>query len=239
MSEPVEDPVRDLNEIGQLAAGVSHHVINAFAAIVSNAEILRLVGAGSAPRSLDPVTLSETIIRTAIEASGVARRLIDYSRPATTPGTERMALDRVVAEAVERERGRHHPGDSGIDWVLDLHAVPLMRGNPTQIGHMLGLLIANAREAMPSGGGAITISTSLDDRGWIVLEVRDNGKGMAASELDRAVEPFFTTKPGHLGVGLSIANGIWRRHHGTMAIRSQSGDGTRVRLCIEPGPEPN
>jgi signal transduction histidine kinase len=233
-SEP-DDPVRDLNEIGQLAAGVGHHVINAFAAIVSNAEILRLVGAGTGPRALDPVALAETIIRTAVEASGVARRLIDYSRPATATGGDRVALDRVVAAAVETARGRH-PEQTDIDWVLDLRDVPTVRGNPTQIGHMLELLIANAREALPHGGGAITLSTALDDRGWIALEVRDNGRGMIPTELDRAVEPFFTTKPGHLGVGLSIANGIWRRHHGTLAIRSQPGDGTRVRLCIEPDP---
>ena len=50
----------------------------------------------------------------------------------------------------------------------------------------------------------------------------------------RAVEPFFSTKPGHLGVGLSIANGIWRRHRGTLSIRTQPGEGTSARLCVEP-----
>ena len=49
-----------------------------------------------------------------------------------------------------------------------------------------------------------------------MLELRDSGQGMDEATLVRAVEPFFSTKPGHLGVGLSIANGIWRRHRGTL-----------------------
>ena len=56
----------------------------------------------------------------------------------------------------------------------------------------------------------------------------------AAEVLERAIEPFFSTKPGQLGVGLSIANGIWRRHRGTLSLKSQPGEGTTVRLCVEP-----
>jgi signal transduction histidine kinase len=67
-----------------------------------------------------------------------------------------------------------------------------------------------------------------------VLEVRDTGHGIPHATVERAVEPFFTTKAGHFGVGLSIANGIWRRHRGTLALRSQAGEGTTVRLCVEP-----
>ncbi len=99
---------------------------------------------------------------------------------------------------------------------------------------MLGHLIANAYEAMPPGGGTVAVSTSTDARGWVVLELRDTGQGMDPETHVRAVEPFFSTKPGHLGVGLSIANGIWRRHRGTLSIRSQPGEGTQVRLCVEP-----
>jgi signal transduction histidine kinase len=60
---------------------------------------------------------------------------------------------------------------------------------------------------------------------------------MDEATLVRATEPFFSTRPGHLGVGLSIANGIWRRHRGTLSIRSQPDEGTQVRLCVEPSRE--
>ena len=61
-------------------------------------------------------------------------------------------------------------------------------------------------------------------------------EGWRARCCRQAVEPFFSTKPSHLGVGLSIANGIWRRHRGTLSIRSQPGEGTAVRLCVVPPP---
>ncbi len=100
---------------------------------------------------------------------------------------------------------------------------------------MLDLLVTNALEAMAgSVDKSISFSTSVDHRGWVMLEIRDSGRGMEPEVLERAVEPFFSTKSGQLGVGLSIANGIWRRHRGTLSLRSQPGEGTVVRLCVEP-----
>ena len=99
---------------------------------------------------------------------------------------------------------------------------------------MIGHLIQNAEESMAGTDGRIALSTAIDDRGWIAIEVVDTGPGMTPEVHERAVEPFFTTKNGHMGVGLSIANGIWRRHRGTMALKTRPGEGTRVRLCVNP-----
>ena len=99
---------------------------------------------------------------------------------------------------------------------------------------MLSHLLRNAFEALSPTGGTIHVSTALDHRGWIALEIQDHGEGMDVRTLEQAVEPFFSTKPGHLGVGLSIAHGIWRRHRGTLSIQSQPSQGTTVRLCVEP-----
>ncbi len=89
-----------LNDLGHLGSGVGHHVINAFSAIVSNAELLR-IKAASGPSAIDPAAIADMIIDTALEASTVARRLIDYTRPITTIGQDRVVLDRLVAEYVE------------------------------------------------------------------------------------------------------------------------------------------
>lgn len=229
---PDAEAIRRLNELGQLAAGVGHNVINAFSAVVSNAELLRLMGASS--RVIDPKVLAETIIRAAMEASGVARRLIDYSRTATSIPETTVHLDRLVREVVDGWRARNHPD---IEWVADTSGVPPIRGSEEQLRSMLGHLITNAIEALPPSGGSITLAVARDDRGWIALEVRDTGVGMIPSVQERAVEPFFTTKSGRAGVGLTIAHGIWRRHHGTLAVRSQEGVGTTVRLGIEPVPQ--
>jgi two-component system NtrC family sensor kinase len=221
---------RALNDLGHLASGVGHHVINAFSAIVSNAELLRIRLAATAT-PIDPASIADMVIETAMEAATVARRLIDYTRPITTIGEEQVQLDRIVGEFVEGRRA----AEPGIAWTTRLDPVPPVLGQAEHLRAMLDLLVANAREALEGrGGDTIELTTSVDHRGWVMLEIRDSGRGMEPEVLEQAVEPFFSTKAGHLGVGLSIANGIWRRHRGTLSLRSQPGDGTVVRLCVEP-----
>jgi signal transduction histidine kinase len=224
------DATRRLNEIGQLAAGVGHNVINAFSAVVSHAELLRL--ASESGREIDPKPIAEIVIKAAMDASGVARRLIDFSRSATVVDKAPLALDAFLSSVADhyRREGRHPE----VDWVVDVRPVPLIAASEVQLRAMLGHLIQNALEAMPPGGGTIRIRLDVDDRGWILIDVADNGSGMAPDVAEHAVEPFFTTKSRRLGVGLSIAHGIWRRHHGTLAVRSRPGQGTTIRLGIQP-----
>lgn len=218
-----------LTDLGHLSSAVGHHVINAYSAIVSNAEILRLTATSGVP--VDPIAVSDLIIRTALDAASVARRLIDYSRPVTRPELEVVSLSDLVTEVIDRKR---ELGSSHITWSADASPVPTVRGQFEQLRAMLGHLTQNAEEAMSGTRGSLRIATSLDNRGWIALEIQDTGPGMPPEIVERAVEPFFTTKNGHMGVGLSIANGIWRRHKGTLALRSRPGEGTLVRLCIDP-----
>jgi signal transduction histidine kinase len=218
-----------LTDLGHLASAVGHHVINAFSAIVSNAEILRLLAESDTP--IDPIAVADQIIRSAVEASGVARRLIDFTRPVTAVGDTPVSLDRLAAEVLD---DRRPTARQGVFYHVEAGPVRPIKGDATRLREMVGLLLDNATEAMPREGGSVTVRTQMDERGWVVLEIDDNGAGMTANVQERAVEPFFTTKAGHLGVGLSIANGIWRRHRGTLAVRSRLGEGTRVRLCVDP-----
>ncbi len=223
------DTSERLTNMAHLSSAVGHHVINAYSAIVSNAEILRLTARSNIPA--DPVALADIIIRIAVEASTVARRLIDYTRPVTQPGEGLVALDKLIVEVVETCRGE---GRSRYSWTVAPGEVPPIVGHADQLRAMLGHLIRNAEEAMSGSGGTIRLSTEMDNRGWIALEISDTGAGMTPELVERAVEPFFSTKNGHMGGGLSIANGIWRRHRGTMALKSRPGEGTRVRLCVDP-----
>jgi two-component system NtrC family sensor kinase len=233
--DPADTTAR-LNNLGHLSAGVGHHVINAFSAIVSNAELLRLNP--PLPSVADPATLAEMIVQTALEASTVARRLIDFTRLLTSidpnqtavePST--IALDRLAGEFVAAEQV---DGPPGVTWRTELNPIAPIRGHAIQLQAMLRHLISNAYEALPKQKGTISLSTSTDARGWVVLELRDGGAGMDEATMIHATEPFFSTKPGRWGIGLSIANGIWRRHRGTLSLRTQSGEGTLVRLCVEP-----
>ena len=226
-----DEALEVLNDLSHLASGIGHHVINAYSAIVSNAEILRLKPRpGAAP--LDPAALADMIISTSLEAAAVARRLIDYTRPITSIGEDRLALDLLVADYV---REQEQSGPPGITWTTHLDPIPPIRGHAGHLRSMLDHFLANAYEAMEGRDEkTIALSTAVDNRGWVVLEIRDSGKGMEPGVQERAVEPFYTDKPGHIGVGLSIANGIWRRHKGTLSIKTAPGEGTTLRLCVDP-----
>jgi len=119
------------------------------------------------------------------------------------------------------------------------------RADPSQVGDALLNLAINARDAMPHGG-RIDISTANVQLGadedqsevapgdYVVLSVTDTGTGMSPEVLERAVEPFFTTKgPGTgSGLGLSMIFGFAKQSGGHLSIDSKPGEGTRVRLYL-------
>jgi signal transduction histidine kinase len=241
MSEASPERIDDseqIKELGHLSAAVGHHVINAFSAVVSNAELIKAHVADPSCDLSEVAALSAAIIETALDAAQVPRRLIDWTRRLTSPGSGPAGelaglvdLNAVVRDTVDPESG---VAGSQVEWVLNLNRIPLIRGDVDQLRSLLGHLIRNAREALAGGAGTITFTTQVDSRNWVVLEVRDSGAGMQPQVLKRATEPFFTTKAGHSGTGLTIAHGIWRRHRGGLSIESHPGMGTIIRLAVEP-----
>lgn len=240
------DDAERLKELGHLSAAVGHQVINAFSAIVSNAELIRSHAKEPACDVHELAALGAAIIENALGASQVPRRLIDWTRRVTAPGFDQpgdppglIDLNQLIRETVEAQRD---VTSLAVEWVLDLNPIPKVRGNAPQLRSLLAYLIANAFEALPRGGGTVGFRTHLDPRNWVVLEIRDTGSGMSPEVLKRATEPFFTTKSGRSGTGLTIAHGIWRRHRGALSIDSQPGGGTTIRLAVEapapPSPAP-
>jgi two-component system, NtrC family, sensor kinase len=226
-----------LRELGYLAGAVSHHVINAFSAIVSNAELIRSRDGGAIDhRELE--TMGTSVVDTAIDASQVARRLIDWARRASSvdgaPTVQKspvVDVDSLIREIVEFEKSRASPQ---VDWILSLGSIPPIPGDKGGLGAMLGFLLRNALEALPAGAGTVEVSTLTDARNWLVVAIKDTGCGMSPEVLRRATEPFFSTKPEHSGVGLTIAQAIWRRNRGALSIESRPGQGTTIRLSIAP-----
>ena len=119
--------------------------------------------------------------------------------------------------------------------------------DPSQVGDVLLNLALNARDAMPQGG-SLAIETSnahldavgarekgeLSEGDYIVLAVTDTGCGMLREVIERAIEPFFTTKPPSAGsgLGLSMAYGFAKQSGGHLDIDSEVGVGTTVRLYL-------
>lgn len=119
---------------------------------------------------------------------------------------------------------------------LDVRCVPV------QIQQVLMNLILNARDAMLSGGGVLTVRASQNGQ-TITLEVGDTGTGMAPEELKNIFRPFFTTKSGDndpatgsgSGVGLAFCKRIVDAHAGEIDVESEPGKGTTFRIHLPAG----
>jgi signal transduction histidine kinase len=226
-----------LIDLAHLSSAVGHYLINAFSAAVSNAELIRSSESHSAERK-EHAMLATSIIDTALDASQVARKMIDWARSAgaielTEPGGEPRAVDlnQLIREVVENVRKSIN---DQIEWRISLGTICLIPGDPAQLRTMLRRLLENAREALAGGCGTIELATRTDSRDSVVVTIRDSGCGMNEEVQMRATEPFFSTKPDHAGVGLTIAQVIWRRHRGGLSIESRPGEGTTIQLSIWP-----
>ncbi len=232
-----------LQTLGHVSATIGHQVINSFSAIVSSAELLRIHLNGHADQPIDRdelLELVDSIVRNALDASTVTRRLIDFSHRNTDVAEDRedrvrlpVDLNALIMDVIELEGAL---GDGEIAWRLHLDPIPCILGDIRQLAIAFREVLRNAHESLPDGSGVISIRTYLDKQNWIVIDIRDSGAGMSREDQGRALEPFFTTKTGHTGVGLAIARGIWRRHQGALSIVGQP-TGTLVRLSIEPPQE--
>ena len=150
-----------------------------------------------------------------------------------------LDLNSVLREAAESatRRGDSREGEAQhlAPVSLALGEVPEVWGDPYYLGDALASLIENAREAA-APDGRVVVRSFRDEgkrRPRAIVEIIDNGAGMSAEFLrDRLFQPFQTTKPDGVGLGMATASEIVRLHRGTIRVQSQAGGGTVVRLKL-------
>jgi signal transduction histidine kinase len=108
--------------------------------------------------------------------------------------------------------------------------LPAVRADRTLLGRALTNLVENAVQAMPAGG-QLTVRARADERS-VIITVADTGVGMDATALERAFEPYFSTKTGGSGLGLANARRHIELHDGTIAMTSAPGAGTTVTVTL-------
>jgi two-component system NtrC family sensor kinase len=216
-----------LAAIGKLAAGVAHELNNPLTGILTFAEDLYLEAADGDPSRDD----YQVIMNEAMRCRRIVRDLLDYSRQ-KVPERKRQALGPVVRRVVtmvERQATFHN-----VRFVVDVDAaVASVDIDASQIQQALLNLVINARDAM-DGCGTITISARVraEDR-TVVVEVADEGCGIAQNELSRVFEPFFTTKGDRgNGLGLPAVRSIAEQHGGHVEVESTVGAGSTFRLVL-------
>ncbi|OGK83674.1 MAG: hypothetical protein A2050_03620 [Candidatus Rokubacteria bacterium GWA2_73_35] len=219
-----------LRAVGQLAAGMAHHLNNILAVVRGRTSLL-LQGA------LDPAIRRglEIVERAAVDGADVVRRLQAFSRPPRATGATRVDLNGLVQEVLEltRPRWRDEAERRGIAIEARVEAgdVPHVAASHEPLREALVNVVFNAIDAMPSGGRLVVRTWAADGR--VQCAVADTGFGMPEEVRRRALEPFFTTKgPKSRGLGLSVCHGVVRRYGGELRVESRPGQGTTVTLSL-------
>ena len=226
-----------MEAIGQLTGGMAHDFNNLLAVITGAAEFLGI------EKSYD-AELVDTILRTTQRGQDLTARMIAHARQRSAK-TERVDMKK-LAEGLTGMLRRTLSANILLNVNIhdDLWDVC---ADGSQIENALLNLAINARDAMPDGG-QMDISFfneslpewtyakgPLDLKGdFVVAQVKDNGTGMPLDVLERATEPFFTTKEPDRGsgLGLSMASGFARQSGGEVRISSDPGSGSCVELRL-------
>ncbi len=219
-----------LRAVGELAAGVAHHLNNLLAVVLGRIQItLRRMDGPDAQRDLRAAE------QATLDGAEVVKRLSRFSRGHPEPTIVAVDLNEMVEDVVEltRPRWQNELVARGVrvETVLDLGSAPLVAADPPAVREVLVNLILNAVDALPSGG-TIVIRTWTTAEG-VHCSVRDDGVGMSPEVRRRVLEPFFTTKGVRsTGLGLSVNYGIIERHGGELTIETEEGAGTTVTFRL-------
>ncbi|RXH13545.1 ATP-binding protein [Bradyrhizobium guangzhouense] len=226
-----------MDAIGQLTGGVAHDFNNVLTVITGTIEIIQ-EGLADKP---ELAAIAQLIDDASSRGAEITSQLLTFARRQPLEPRE-IDVNALVAETAKLLRpilGEHveivtHLGDD---------AWPAM-ADPSQLSSAIVNLAVNARDAMP-GGGRLTLETANREfngtdnadgeaGSYVMIAVADTGHGIPAEIRDRVFEPFFTTKGvgRGTGLGLSMVYGFIKQTGGTVAIESEEGRGTVMKLFL-------
>jgi two-component system, NtrC family, sensor kinase len=222
-----------LASIGELTTGLAHEINNPLAIIGAEQTNIAdiLTAPESSPSDIDMAIDSVKRCQNQVKRCGaITQKLLQFGRAKEShvEPTDLMPRLQEITGLMERQATLRNvtialKADSSL---------PPVYADPIEIEQVIVNLINNALDAMPEGGEIRIGAKSGSSR--VTVEVADTGTGIPAEDIDRVLEPFYTTKPPGkgTGLGLSVCYGIVRSWGGEMEISSQVGKGTIVRLIL-------
>ena len=232
-----------MDAIGQLTGGIAHDFNNLLMAVSGSLELMRK----RLPDDPKLIAMLDNAAQAASRGATLTKRMLAFAR--------RQELKREVVDIPELVRGmaelmQRSLGPSiSVETRFPLALRPVL-ADANQLELALLNLATNARDAMQDGGHIVIAaheenvlpgqSGSLQPGAYICLRVSDTGTGMDETTLQRAIEPFFTTKgPGKgTGLGLSMVHGLCEQFGGRFSLQSPPGEGTVAELLLPMAAEP-
>jgi signal transduction histidine kinase len=228
-----------LVSLGEMAAGIAHELKNPLAGIEVMAGLLRR----QVPESPDAQSLLADIISEAKLANSIVVEMLEFVRPIRLQ-LEHTDVGDMLHQAMTLAENKAKRGETAVK--LEIASdLPMIDGDRNQLCQVFTNLLTNAFEALDGKGHvriAATVQAASIDPAFgsephasapiLVVDVVDDGPGVAADMCDRIFDPFFTTKPQGSGLGLPIVRKIVDAHDGRIDVNSTPGSGTRFRVTL-------
>ncbi len=215
-----------LAALGQLSAGLAHEMRNPLGVIQASAELLakNVSAENDVAREVAGFIGSE-VNRT----NALVTRFLDFARPSKVH-RELQDLTPIVERAAQQIEETARNEDADISVVKELRPVPRFAFDATLIESSVLNLLLNAKEASPPGG-TIRVETDVSG-GEALIIVHDRGEGISPETLEDIFNPFFTTKPTGVGLGLAMVSKFVDSHNGSIQVESAPGQGTTFRIAL-------
>ena len=223
-----------LESVGILAGGIAHDFNNLLLGIQGNIS-LALFDKGISSNVKEKLGFAE---KAAQRAAHLTQQLLTFSKGGY-PNIEKVAIDEVIKEAASfiiTGSGARCSFD------IDKELWPA-KCDKGQISQVVENLILNARQAMPDGGSIDIAVRNIDEKlaeeldlpsidKYILIRIKDSGKGISKEELEHIFDPYFTTKDTGSGLGLATSFSIIKKHNGIIKVDSELGVGTTFNIYI-------
>lgn len=215
-----------LATMSQMASSLAHELNQPLTAIVNNAHAARRMMARDAATRAELLEIFEDIAADGQRAGGVIRGIRTLARPEEQRRVE-LDLNGVISDLMPLILAEAHARK--VEVVEELVEAPLsFSGDPVQIQQVLLNLTINAMDALDLPGATerrVVLRTEAEGAGSILASVRDFGPGLPPEGAGRLFEPFYTTKPNGLGMGLAIVRSLVEAHGGSITASNSSADG--------------
>ncbi|MEI7987945.1 MAG: PAS domain S-box protein, partial [Chloroflexota bacterium] len=208
--------------LGQLAGGVGHELRNPLGVMANAVYFLKLTLPNADAKVKQYFGILENEIHT---AEKIISDLLDFSRVKSIE-REQVPLKPLITRLLER----HQPPDNILVKMELPSDLPPFYGDPRQVSQVLGNLVVNAYQAMPSGGELVISATSQDEK--IIIQVQDSGTGISAESISKVFEPLFTTKARGIGLGLAVSKRLIEVNGGEITVNSEMGKGSTFTVQL-------
>jgi PAS domain S-box-containing protein len=219
--------------MGQLTASVAHEVNQPIGATVTNAQAALRFLDWRQPDLEEVRRALASIVKDGSRAADVIRRIRELIKKAP-PRKDRLEINAAILEVIELTHSEAMKNGVSVKTEL-AQGLPLIHGDRVQLQQVMLNLVINAIEAMSSmreGARELLISTGRTESGGVLVAVRDSGPGLEPGSSERVLEAFYTTKPGGLGLGLSICRSILEAHGGRLWANSNVPRGAIFQFTV-------